>query len=583
MPVQAATNPFASAPTFAASKGHAFLSAQDAFGPSLHQEEEMLILTFDIQEGHYLYRDKLTLDPETTPWEFSQEARLVDDPEFGSVYVFDGPGLIEARTKAPQSGTVTWQGCAVAGLCYAPEQLHFGSNNTAVDLAPALPSLMQSATLDSGGRSLADNVDLPTSAFVDETTSTPFDAASDPFGIRDNPTLAVVFLFVAGLGLAFTACVYPMVPIVGAMVARPSAAKYRPSVLTGAYVLGVAVAYGLLGAFVAGFGAFSDVMAYLQHPWVLGVFALCFVIGGLLMLGAFSLPSFGVGIKRRFDAIQARADAKMGAPLGSFLAGGLSALVVSPCVSAPLAAALLAVSATQSVGLGFVLLFAMGLGLSMPLFAFGLGIRLAKSGAWLAIMPQIAGHLLIALGIYLIARFVESPLILGILGVWALHFALALWGFGRGWRAVALALSVLGVGQLTGALMGHTDYLAPLKIPSAVMHSADQPTHTPAYIASLDELDAIDDAAPILLKVHADWCVECRLQERTLFANPHPVLDKVRLVTFDATEMNASARALFERYNLVGPPALVLLHGDTADVHMGHLEETDLVNWLAPL
>lgn len=412
------------------------------------------------------------------------------------------------------------------------------------------------------------------------------DKDSDPFGIDKHPVLALFLLFLAGLLLSLTPCVYPMIPIVANIVARQNQVSTKKGLaLSVSYGVGVASAYGLLGALVAWFGQSIGLVGYLQNPYVLGVFALIFALLALAMFDVIKigLPSV---ISNALQSKSQSADGKLGSVGGSFMAGALSALVVSPCVSLPMAGALTAVSASGSAIFGFLALFMLGLGLSLPLMVVGAvqGKFMPKAGVWMNAVKEFCGFLLLAVSLGLLERVLLSPVILG---VWALWFALvALWL----WRLVKLparALSLL-VGVWSGCLMlgmamGQTDPLEPLaKItaqPSAVstQHKADLKITT---LAELDDILANHDK--VLVDIVADWCIECRIIERELLSDRPTALADYQVVKLDITDTNEHSQAVLARYNLVGPPALLLYkQGQLFEVLLGKVDRADFERALA--
>ncbi|MGP4907247.1 cytochrome c biogenesis protein CcdA, partial [Psychrobacter faecalis] len=258
---------------------------------------------------------------------------------------------------------------------------------------------------------------------------------SDPFGLASHPWLALVLLFLAGLGLALTPCVLPMLPIVANIVAREdNPTVKRGVILTTSYAIGVAIAYGILGAVIAVFGESLGIIGWLQNPIILIGFAIVFVLLALYMLGVFSirLPRF---ISSKMQGLSQAGDSKLGSTGGSLIAGFLSALVVSPCVSAPLFGALLAVSTIGSPLLGFAALFMLGFGLSAPLILIGAtqGKIMPKAGEWMNWVKQGFALLLFAVALLLIERVFISPVMLMVWALWFMVVAMWAWSWlGKG-------------------------------------------------------------------------------------------------------------------------------------------------------
>lgn len=409
---------------------------------------------------------------------------------------------------------------------------------------------------------------------------------SDPFGINKNPALAVLLLFLAGLLLSFTPCVYPMIPIVANIVTHnKSNTALKGFVLSGSYGLGVATAYGVLGGLIAWFGQALGVLGLLQNPYVLGIFAIIFALLALYMFDVvkITLPS---GVQNILHRKSQSADDKLGSVGGSFIAGALSALVVSPCVSAPMAGALTAVSASGSVPFGFIALFSLGLGLSVPLMFIGLaqGKFMPKAGEWMNRVKEFCGLLLLAVSLSLLERLLLSPVMLVI---WAVWFAMtAVWLFrikNMASHAFALVGVVWTACLVVGASMGANDPWRPLSKFGTTATATIADARADIKISSLDELDPIlASHEKVLVDVTADWCVECRIMERTLFTNRPEVLSNYQVVKLDITETNDDSRAVLARYGLFGPPALLIYQqGQLQTMLLGEVKRTDFETALA--
>ncbi|WP_288727431.1 protein-disulfide reductase DsbD domain-containing protein, partial [uncultured Psychrobacter sp.] len=312
---------------------------------------------------------------------------------------------------------------------------------------------------------------------------------SDPFGLASHPWLALVLLFLAGLGLALTPCVLPMLPIVANIVARQQNPTVKKGViLTTSYAIGVAIAYGILGAVIAIFGESLGIIGWLQNPIILIAFAIVFVLLALYMLGVFSirLPRF---ISSKMQGLSQAGDSKLGSTGGSLIAGFLSALVVSPCVSAPLFGALLAVSTIGSPLLGFAALFMLGFGLSAPLILIGAtqGKIMPKAGEWMNWVKQGFALLLFAVALLLIERVFISPVMLMVWALWFMVVAMWAWSWlGKGrmlTQALGLIAGIWATCLIVGAALGNDDSLHPLASLSAapmMQTTAGQPASSNA-------------------------------------------------------------------------------------------------------
>jgi thiol:disulfide interchange protein DsbD len=530
--------------------------------------------------------------------------------------------------------TIGWQGCAKAGLCYPPEKIKTtvniaaasqsaansssstatvsASNNSNVETAQASTdgtvtnslateqttpddevidyALLDDEALDaelgaintiSGADEevVGDNVTseaanndavINNAAATNNTVVGDNTIDSDPFGLASHPWLALVLLFLAGLVLALTPCVLPMLPIVANIVAREdNPTVKRGVILTTSYAIGVAIAYGILGAVIAVFGESLGIIGWLQNPIILIGFAIVFVLLALYMLGVFSirLPRF---ISSKMQGLSQAGDSKLGSTGGSLIAGFLSALVVSPCVSAPLFGALLAVSTIGSPLLGFAALFMLGFGLSAPLILIGAtqGKIMPKAGEWMNWVKQGFALLLFAVALLLIERVFISPVMLMVWALWFMVVAMWAWSWlGKGrmlTQALGLIAGIWATCLIVGAALGNDDSLHPLASLTAVpvlQTTAGQPATSNATdktVTTLAELDAIVAANPkVLVDVTAEWCITCRTMEKNLFHNRPAQMQDWQLVRLDITETTADSKAILARYKLFGPPALL--------------------------
>ena len=453
-------------------------------------------------------------------------------------------------------------------------------------------------TISGADTPLADNA-----APTNDTLATADNLADgDPFGLAKHPWLALGLLFLAGLGLALTPCVLPMLPIVANIVARQQNPTVKKGViLTTSYAIGVSIAYGILGAVIAVFGESLGIIGWLQNPIILISFAVIFVLLALYMLEVFTirLPHF---ISSKMQGLSQAGDSKLGSAGGSLAAGFLSALVVSPCVSAPLFGALLAVSTIGNPLLGFAALFMLGFGLSAPLILIGAtqGKIMPKAGAWMNWVKQGFALLLFAVALLLIERvFISSVMLL----VWALWFmVVATWAWS--WRgkgrmlsqAIGLIAGIWAATLVIGAALGNDDSLHPLASLSAapmLVQSANgqagaqnnATNNSDEHITTLAELDVITAANPkVLVDLTADWCIECRIMDKNLFTNRPTQMQDWQLVRLDITETTADSKAILARYKLFGPPTLLYYQdGQLVQKQVGEIGRAEFEQTLTAL
>ncbi|WP_312929278.1 protein-disulfide reductase DsbD [Stutzerimonas nitrititolerans] len=505
-----------------------FLPVREAFRLSLVESTpEQITLRFVATEGYYLYRHRFqfkTGDTEVALGEARMPAgQQKTDDYFGEVEVYYGILDIELPVRNPKNRPFTlqvgYQGCADKGLCYPPETESFSIAGDG-----AVPD--NAATSDNNDRSLS--------------------------------WRAVALFFLAGLGLTFTPCVLPMLPILSGVVLRGQTGGMRSFLLSLAYVLPMATGFAVLGAL-------------LQSPWVLVPFALFFVAFALAMFGLFELRLPQV-LSGRLDRLAG--NAKGGSFLGAAVLGTVSSLLVSPCVSAPLAGALLYISASGDALGGGLKLFALGLGMGTPLvlFATGGGALLPRSGPWMVTVRNTFGVLLLAVAVWMLERVLPGPAALALWGLLAAGAALFLGTLEFNSKTprqklaqlLGLVLLVYALAAWIGALQGGSDPLRPL--PRATLSATGGNVEMERWqtISTPTELEAQLAAAaaanqPLLLDWYADWCISCKVIEREVFENPQiaPRLADYRLIRFDITDSNREQRALLDRYKLFGPPAVL--------------------------
>jgi thiol:disulfide interchange protein DsbD len=384
--------------------------------------------------------------------------------------------------------------------------------------------------------------------------------------------------FVFGLLLAFTPCVLPMIPILSGIIAGEgqNLNKLRALGLSVSYVLGMALAYAAAGVAAAFSG--SMLAAALQNAWVLGAFALVFVVLALSMFGFYELQLPGFLHQRLHTAQRGL----RGGQIASVTAMGLlSAVVVSPCVAAPLAGALLYISQTRDIALGGSALFSMALGMGVPLILVGVseGALLPRAGAWMSGVRRLFGVLLLAVAIWVVSPILPS---VAVMLAWAaLLIGSAIFlraldplppeasGWWRLWKAAGVATLIIGAALLVGALSGSRDPLRPL----AALTQKAAPAATPIAwqrVASLGELQEKLKAPgkPVMLDFYADWCVSCKEMEAFTFSDPkvRAQLDSMLLLQADVTAHNQADRALLKRFSLFGPPGIVFFDAQGQEI-----------------
>ncbi|WP_263140744.1 protein-disulfide reductase DsbD [Pseudomonas sp. RIT-PI-AD] len=534
-----------------------FLPVREAFRLRLAASSaESIKLSFITAEGYYLYRHRFQFRTEPADIALGA-ARLPDgvhktDDYFGNVEVYYGvldvDLPLEKAPKGPFTLLVTYQGCADKGLCYPPETERIRIGDTADTPPPD-----------------------------DAATRTP--VANATGGATAWSWHELLLFFLAGLGLTFTPCVLPMLPILSGVVLRGKVGGARGLSLSLAYVLPMAACFAVLGALMGVFGAELNLQARLQSPWILIPFAAFFVAFALAMFGLFELrlPRWA---SEPLDRLAGRAEG--GSLWGAALLGVLSSLLVSPCVSAPLAGALLYISASGDALGGGLKLFALGLGMGAPLvlFATGGGALLPKTGTWMVQVRNAFGVLLLAVAIWLLERVLPGSLSLGLWGALAGGVALFLGALEftpkstrqRLAQLLGLFLLVYALAAWIGALQGATDPLRPFGHPMLASGTAARAANSSGDWQNLSEpaalqaalADAKSAGQPVLVDWYADWCISCKVIEREVL-NATEVTSRLggyRLIRFDITRSDPAQRALLDRYGLFGPPAIQFFSRD---------------------
>jgi thioredoxin:protein disulfide reductase len=476
-------------------KEEEFLSPDIAFKLDITQKDaNNLTVNFKVVDGYYLYKERITFkDGASKVLAATLPAGdIKNDPNFGKMEVyhhdFEANIPITNATGAMQI-SARFQGCSEKGLCYAPQTKSFnislnGENNAA----------LQANSGAASGASIDD--DKTTSALK-----------------TGNLWLVIAGFFVAGLLLSFTPCVLPMIPILSSIIVGSQAKQATPSKLHAfglsvAYVLGMALSYTLAGV-AAGLSG-SLISQSLQSPWILAITALLFVALAFSMFGFYELklPSAFENKILNFSN-----KLKGGEFLGVFIMGVISALIVSPCVAAPLAGALVYIGQTQNVLLGGVGLFALALGMGVPLLLIGAsaGSLLPKAGGWMTTVRNLFGVLMLAMAAYIV------------------------------WPVLPNAIT-----QPVNKVLGLE---AAFHLPFSRVKS----------VAELDTAIQYANGKTVMLDFYADWCTSCKEMEKFTFSDKKVIvaLKDVVLLQADVTENNADDQALLKRFNLFGPPGII--------------------------
>jgi thiol:disulfide interchange protein DsbD len=541
---------------FGARAADDFLEPEKAFRFTVRSLDERTVeVSFAVAPGYYLYRERFAVTAEgaTLGEPAYPPGKVKFDETFGkNVETFRGDVAIRvpvSQAQGPFRLSVTSQGCADQGLCYPPmtsvAQISlrgFGGDGS-VSVPGAKPTAVAATVGPTEGGGLM----------------APLDTA-----LRERRLWSVVgVFFVAGLLLSLTPCVLPMLPILSSIIVGHCkvTTRRRGLLLAGAYAMGLALVYTALG--VAAGLAGEGLAATLQAPWILAVFALALATLSLSMFGVyeFHLPH---GVAGKLTHLVRRLPG--GHLAGVFLMGGISALIVSPCVAAPLAGALVYISRTRDVLIGGTALFALAVGMSVPLLLVGAsaGALLPRAGAWMEGVKRFFGVVLLAVAVWMLQPLIPSAATLLLVGALFALCGVLLGAFRRRtrWplRTAALAALVAASLEWVGAATGGGDALLPLAhLGPREAPSADAPAFR--TIASLGELEAVlrDAQRPVLLDFYADWCVSCKEMERFTFSDPDVArrLAGAVLLKADVTRNSAADRELLRRFGLFGPPGTI--------------------------
>jgi len=560
-----------------------FLPVGEAFPYQIDQQGAELSVMWDTVEEYYLYRKKILLKQgknKHSANSFSEEGLLKHDEAFGEVIVFYGQleALFDLSKLDPtQPIQLRFQGCADAGLCYPPQKIDLD-----IDWLEVKNTAKQSPALDKTISVIASQENHDNSKVAASPEANSSDTGSSEgnwFEGRSWFSIVGIF-FLLGLGLTFTPCVLPMVPILTSIVVGQE--KHTPAkgfVLSTTYVLGMAITYAIAGVTVGLLGAGANISNWMQTPWVLSIFAILFLVLSLSMFGLYELqlPS---KLRNRLNDINQKQ--KGGNLFGVFLMGVLSALVVSPCVSAPLAGALVYLSTTGDAWLGGSALLALGLGMGAPLIALGTtgASFLPKAGGWMDTVKAFFGVLLIGVAIWLLSRFLDATLILVFWALLAIVYAVTLGALDKAdsgkqnvVRGFALALLVYGIVALIGALQGNDDPLNPIAVQygnasSEQQHLNESPFQNISNQQQLDQAVKIHLAAnpngAVMLDYYADWCIACKVMEKEVFheADVQSHWPELLWLQVDVTNQTPEQVALMESYNLFGPPSMLFFTKD---------------------
>ena len=555
-----------------------FLSPEQAFAEKTIIKNDQVYVAWDIEPDYYLYRDRMRAyvsnsEEQLIPIHFVQHSVFKDDKNFGEVAVFYGhvEAVVDLSTL-PATGdgsiTIEYQGCASSGLCYQPQYLEL-----AIPAKPPI-TVRRDALAGLSSTNVTAQEEGSSSLITGETD---LSSTNDIFSfLKTSSFLATIgMFFILGIGLSLTPCILPMVPILASIIVGygNQLSVLRGFSLAMSYVLGMSVSYALIGILAAKLGAAGNLQMVMQNPWVIFIFSGMFVILALSMFGFFTLQ-----LPTRWQShLTVMSSRQRSGRYGSvFMMGALASLVASPCVSAPLAGALVFIGSTGNYLLGAAALFCLGMGMGLPLLALGAGggKLLPKTGAWMNQVKVFFGVVLLGIAIWLLSRIIPAQMalllwatLLLFYGIYAGALEGAKEGIERIRKAISFSVLFYGCVLMVGAVTGGSDPFSPFGgLTGAASHVPKSKVRRFEQISSRSDLELALERANkngqwVMLDFYADWCTSCINMEREVFADEsvRKVLRPFSLLQIDVTDNSSEHRELLDSYGLFGPPAIVFL------------------------
>ncbi len=542
------------------------LDPDDAFKVSFDAQPGQFNVNWVIAEGHYLYREKMQITTDDAGVESKPLVMPVgeakDDPIFNkTLYVFhhfaDATLPYQFSNDGDKDVTfkVKYQGCSeISGICYPPQTKEF-----TVNLSPI--SFAQAATNSASSEPVSEQ---------DEITN----------ALRSGNTwLTLAIFFGAGLLLAFTPCVFPMIPILSGIIVGQGAniSTRKAFYLSLVYVLAMAMTYTIVGILVGLSG--ENIQAWFQNPWIIGSFAIIFVALSFSMFGFYELQ---MPASVQSKLVNVSNSQQGGNIIGVAIMGFLSALIVGPCVTAPLVGALIYIAETGDALLGGMALFALSMGMGAPLLVIGAsaGKMLPRAGAWMDAVKAVFGVLLLGLAIWLLERV--TPVAVTMTMWAALIIVSAIYmgaidtltagssGWKKLWKGLGVLLLIYGIIIVIGLASGNRNIFQPLKGLGGMANTSAQVEHLNfKQIKGVDGLNAELAKAKaagktVMLDFYADWCVSCKEMETFTFADPavQKALDNVVLLQADVTPNDEKDTELYKHFGIIGPPSIMFFDAD---------------------
>lgn len=569
------------------------LPADQAFTLRANRAADSVRLEWTIASGYYLYRDKIRVassDAEAVQAALMGQAVSKDDPTFGSTEIYLGQAEATISKEAAQqipggALVVTYQGCQDGGICYPPITRRIDLSSLQITDSEAPPAVASSGEWQAPAATPAGSIALATES----------DGGIVAVLLKNGGVALMVGSFLLfGMALAFTPCVFPMYPILAGALTRSGTdlSPMRGFTLSAVYVLAMASAFGLLGIGAAWSG--QNLQMALQSPVAVGAVSLLFVALALSMFGFYELQ-----LPSRWVNVLGRASQGYRSSLASTAALGFtSALIVGPCVTTPLAGALLYIAQTGDVMIGAAALFALGVGKGIPLIVFGtIGPKaLPKTGAWMESVKKGFGFVFLAYAVWMVSRIIPAEYALALWALLLIGSGVYLGAFDglphdapnrrRADKAMGLTASVYGIILALGAASGSGDPLRPLAgfmqrgAPAA--ETGESTFANAASAAQLSERIASASGRPSLLHVTADWCITCTVIERAVLpdAAVKSRLASFNLVKIDVSDNTPVQQQMIQSLRVVGPPTMIFVDAKAQEIPGSRLVGDVTVNSL---
>ncbi|WP_456413649.1 protein-disulfide reductase DsbD [Thiolapillus sp.] len=582
------------------------LTPDQAYKPFVETKDgKTLAVHWEIADGTYLYADKVSVSLEGADVTLGEvrfpPAKIKPDSvrpdgSFGDISVFEGsldlsiPLLRKSAAASEAKVTLKYQGCAERGICYPPQKKEFKL---------LLPAVAQGDLAAAGSTSekQAAPVSAPAPSRVEQSEQ---DQIASMLG-NASTWLIILTFFGIGLLLAFTPCVFPMIPILSGIIAGQGAGitTRKAFTLSVVYVLAMAVTYTIVGVLAGIFGASLNLTAAFQNPWILSAFALLFVLLSLSMFGFYELQLPASWQSKLSELSNKQSGGELS---GVAVMGLLSALIVGPCVAPPLAGALIYIGQTGDALLGGAALFAMAMGMGAPLIAIGTsaGKLLPKAGGWMDAVKAVFGVMMLGLAITMLERFLPEVVTMGLWGILFIVSAVYMGalqplsveasGWSKLWKGLGVVLLIYGALFLVGVAANGKDNLQPLRGLAVGGGAGGVETHLQfkriKNVADLERELAAARAAgkPVMLDFYADWCIYCKQMERNVFSRADVVsaMSDFVLLQADVTDQDEMDKALMEKVNVPAPPAMIFWDRDGVEIKhlrlMGYMGPDDFKN-----